>query len=50
VLFEEEKRGIYKGHTKNYILAYCKTDEDIANRIIKVKCNLIEKDHIIVNL
>jgi len=28
VLWEEEKNGFYKGHTKNYILAYLKVDND----------------------
>ena len=28
VLWEEEKEGFYKGHTKNYILAYLKVDND----------------------
>ena len=28
ILFEEEKKGIYKGHTKNYILGYLKIEED----------------------
>ncbi len=59
VLWEEEKEGIYKGHTKNYILAYYKdaetkkepkTLEDLENKIVKVKCIGEEKDHIIVTL
>ena len=47
VLFEEEKEGIYKGHTKNYILAYCKSTEDLENKIKKVTCTQVENDHII---
>lgn len=50
VLFEEDKEGIYKGHTANYILAYCKTNQKIDNQIIKVKCINIETDHILVEL
>ena len=55
VLWEEEKEGIYKGHTKNYILAYYKEvesekEKDLENKIIKVKCIEEEKDHIIVTL
>lgn len=50
VLFEEEKDGIYKGHTKNYILAYCKENKNLENRIVKVKCKQTEKDHIVVEL
>ena len=46
VLFEEEKKGIYKGHTKNYILAYCKTDENLDNKIIKVRCISASTDHV----
>ena len=47
VLFEEEKHGIYKGHTKNYILAYLNTNtENIENKILKVKVEKAEKDHI----
>ena len=47
VLFEEEKEGIYKGHTKNYILAYCKSTEDLENKIKKVTFTQVENDHII---
>ena len=50
ILFEEEKNGIYKGHTPNYILAYCKTDKKIGNTIEVGKCVSIEKDHILVEL
>ncbi|MCI8411059.1 MAG: tRNA (N(6)-L-threonylcarbamoyladenosine(37)-C(2))-methylthiotransferase MtaB [Clostridia bacterium] len=50
VLFEEEKDGIYKGHTKNYILAYCKTSKNLENRIVKTKCKQTQKDHIVVEL
>ena len=55
VLWEEEKEGTYKGHTKNYILAYYKEvesekEKDLENKIIKVKCIEEEKDHIIVTL
>ena len=50
VLFEEEKEGIYKGHTKNYILAYCKTDENLENKIKNVNCIGAEFDHIITKL
>lgn len=50
VLFEEDKEGIYKGHTANYILAYCKTNQKIDNQIIKVKCINTETGHILVEL
>lgn len=50
VLFEEDKQGIYKGHTANYILAYCKTNQKIDNQIVKVKCLNTETDHVLVEL
>ena len=54
VLWEEEKEGFYKGHTKNYILAYLKTDKEkekkLENTITKVKCIEAKKDHILVQL
>lgn len=42
VLFEEEKTGLYKGHTQNYILVYCKSDNDLSNKILEVKCEKLE--------
>lgn len=48
ILFEEEKEGLYKGHTQNYILAYYKTNKKLENKILKVKCIETEKEHIIV--
>ena len=42
VLFEEEKIGLYKGHTQNYILVYCKSDENLENQMIEVYCDKIE--------
>ena len=61
VLWEEEKEGFYKGHTKNYILAYLKVDNEIKkegeeekkkleNTITKSKCIEAKKDHILVQL
>ena len=50
VLFEEEKDGIYKGHTQNYILAYCKTNDNLENKIKKVTCKQAENDHIVVEI
>ena len=49
VLFEEEKQGVYKGHTQNYILVYCESDEDLSNKIIEVKCNGIKDDYLLSN-
>ena len=46
VLFEEEKTGLYKGHTQNYILVYCKSDENLENQILDVYCDKIENGKI----
>ena len=52
VLWEEEKEGYCKGHTKNYILACCKTEKasekNIANTITKAKCIKAEQEYILV--
>lgn len=53
VLFEEEKEGVYKGHTKNYIQAYLNEQdnkESLENRIVEVKCYKSEQDHILVKM
>lgn len=50
VLFEEEKNGYYQGHTKNYILACVKSNIDLENKIIKMKCISSEVDHIILEM
>lgn len=53
VLFEEEKDGRYKGHTKNYILAELPvefTNQKVEEEIIKVKCYEVEGDHIMVKM
>ena len=47
VLFEEEKDGMYKGHTQNYIMVYCQSKEKLDNKIIDVVCEKAEKEHII---
>ena len=47
VLFEEEKDGMYKGHTQNYIMVYCQSKEKLDNKIIDVVCEEAEKEHII---
>ncbi len=38
VLFEEEKEGIYRGHTKNYIEVNYKTNEKLENKIVTIVC------------
>ena len=54
VLFEEKKEGVYKGHTKNYILAYLSEEKSkvnqLENHMIKVKCVNVENDHLIVEM
>ncbi len=50
ILFEEKKNETNKGHTQNYILAYCKTNENLENKIIKAKCIDAEEDHIMVEI
>ena len=47
VLFEEEKDGMYKGHTQNYIMVYCQSKEKLDNKIIDVVCEKAEKEYII---
>ena len=47
VLFEEEKDGMYKGHTQNYIMVYCQSKENFDNKIMDVVCEKAEKEHII---
>ena len=49
VLFEEEKNGLWQGHTKNYILAHYKTEENMENKMIKLQCKEAEQEYIIVN-
>ena len=62
ILFEEEKKGIYKGHTKNYILGYLKINKDgkkdneeelknkLDKKILEVTCIKAEEDHILVEI
>lgn len=46
ILFEEEKVGLYKGHTQNYILVYCKAEQNLENKILDVICEKIEDGNI----
>lgn len=66
VLFEEEKDGVYKGHTKNYVQAYLFKDKEqalenrvntegkvlskIENEIVEVTCYKAEQEYIIVRI
>ncbi len=42
VLFEEQEKDFYKGHTSNYIMVKMKSKEDISNKVEKVK--IIDKE------
>ena len=50
VLFEEEKSGIYMGHTQNYIMVYCKSKKNLDNKIVNVKCKEVLEEHIIADM
>ncbi len=47
VLFEEEKEGVYKGHTKNYILVHYKTSQNLENKMQKVIGEKAQGEYII---
>ena len=49
ILFEEQKNGIWQGHTKNYILAHYKTEKNMENKIMKLQCIAAEEEYIVVN-
>ena len=60
ILWEEEKDAFYRGHTKNYILAFCEVkdnenDKKSENRrkentITRAKCIEAKQDHILVEM
>ena len=50
VLWEEEKNGYYQGHTKNYILAFGKSEEKLENKIKKATCIKGNSDHILLKI
>ena len=48
VLFEEkDEEGYWKGHTSNYLMVKCKTDENLENCIKEVEVKKIEKTNIV---
>lgn len=47
VLFEEEKEGIYQGHTQNYILVHCQSEKKLENKILKVECQKAFEEYIV---
>ena len=60
ILWEEEKDGFYRGHTKNYILAFCEVKDNEKNKksknrrkentITRAKCIEAKQDHILVEM
>lgn len=46
VLIEEKEGDFYKGHTGNYILSKVKSDEDIVNKIVKVRVYNAEEEFV----
>lgn len=50
VLFEEKDGEYYKGHTQNYIEVKYKTDENLENKIKRVKVNNMEDISLISDL
>lgn len=47
VLFEEKDGSYYKGHTKNYIMVWYETEENLENTLKQVKIKKAEKDHLL---
>lgn len=47
VLFEEKDGSFYKGHTKNYIMVWYETEENLENSLKQVKIKKAEKDHLL---
>lgn len=47
VLFEEEKDGVYKGHTQNYIMVHCETSENVENKVVTVMCEQAKEEYIV---
>lgn len=37
VLFEEEKNGLWRGHSKNYVVVNVKSEEDLKNSMINIE-------------
>lgn len=47
VLFEEKQGEYYKGHTKNYMMANAKSEEDLTNKICEVELIEIRENELI---
>ena len=50
VLFEEEKTGVYKGHTQNYIMVYCESKEKLDNKKKNVNYKKVIDNHIVAEI
>lgn len=50
VLCEEEKEGLYQGHTKNYIVVKIKSNKSLENKVVKAHCLKVEDDHILAEM
>lgn len=42
ILFEEEKNGYWKGHSKNYIMVKVKSNKDLKNLVLEPKIIMLE--------
>ena len=42
VLFEDKENEFWQGHTSNYLVVKVKSEQDLNNRIIKVKLNEVD--------
>ena len=42
VLFEREKEGHFEGYTSNYLKFKLRSDQDLANKIVKVKATMVD--------
>ena len=50
VLFEEEKDGVYRGHTQNYMVIHYETQDNLENKIEKVKCKKATNEYILAEM
>ena len=42
ILFEEQKNGYWKGHSKNYIMVKVKSNKDLKNLVLEPKIIMLE--------
>lgn len=47
VLFEREKEGYFEGYTSNYLKVRLKSDQDLSNKILKLKLTNLEGDKLV---